>query len=86
MYCINCGKRLKRGHGCKIAQKYCSYECYQAKPPKVIEIESIFNNNIQAILIDQENKNSNQDTKSALLGISKQTYLKYKRKYLGVIK
>ena len=53
MNCINCGKRLKRGHGCKIAQKYCSYECYQAKPPKVVEIESIFNNNIQAILIDQ---------------------------------
>ena len=82
MKCLNCGKIVKRGHGYKTATKYCSYKCYQEKPPKVVEIENHFKDNIKNILKHQEKSTCSIDTKSALMGITKQTYYKYKRKYL----
>jgi len=44
--CPTCNTQVKRGHGYKSATKYCSYKCYQLKPPRVIEVEEEFNNTL----------------------------------------
>ena len=77
--CLNCGAMVKRGHGYKSATKYCSYECYQAKPPRVIEVELEFKDTIENLLLETSGSMAH-DARS--LGINRDTLKRWKEKYI----
>ena len=78
----HCGNIIPRGHGFKIKQMYCSRECLKVKPPKVLELEKIFGKSISNIIKEYDLMNNSIQTKAELLGITKQTYYKYKEVYI----
>ena len=79
----HCSKMVPRGHGYKPAQEYCSYKCYQDKPPKVLYLERIYEKPIEEVLKDVQKMNNSHETKAALLGVTRQTYYRYIKKYLA---
>jgi hypothetical protein len=83
--CISCNKQVKTGHGYKLSTKYCSYKCYQDKPPRVIEIESEFLSNIKDIIKESEAMDCSEVIKAYSLGINRGTYRRWKNKYMEVL-
>jgi len=79
-FCLNCGKRLPRGHGSKISQGYCSMLCHYAKPPKMAYLEHIYGKPARQVIIEILNLNNNVTVSAELLGISKFTMFQWLKK------
>lgn len=79
-HCLACGKRLKRGHGFKVKQGYCTAHCYYEKPPKMAWVERVYNKPARVAIVDVLNGTSSVDTACDLLGISKYTIYQWMQK------
>lgn len=69
--CPACGKVIPRGHGLKRDRKYCSYTCWQKKPPKMVEVEEQLGKPVRQAVIDSLNSNQNVTVAAQILGIDK---------------
>jgi len=69
-YCLNCGRRLERGHGFKRTRGYCGWDCYRMKPPKMAYVEHEYNKPVREVVIDSLNRCSTE-VAADLLGISR---------------
>lgn len=69
--CPVCGKLVPRGHGLKRDRKYCSFDCWQTKPPKMVAVEKESGKPIREVVIDTLNSNQNVTVAAQLLGIDK---------------
>ena len=75
-------EHIKRGHGYKKSLKYCSYKCYQARPPKVIEVETTFKDTIENLIEESEQFYDYETDRARSLGITRDTYRRWKVKYI----
>jgi hypothetical protein len=78
--CLNCGNRLKRGHGFKIKAGYCSSYCYLEKPPKMAYLEKEYGKPIREVMIDILNKSNTMEPVAGLMGIGKPTLYNWIKK------
>jgi len=69
--CLNCGKRLKRGHGYKRTTGYCSWECYLKKPPKVVYLETLYNKPFRQLVVDLLNETGKVKIAADFLNMNK---------------
>lgn len=83
--CPTCGKLVPRGHGYKLNQIYCSYECYLEKPPKMVEVEKYTGKPIKTVVLETLNSNQNITVTANLLGIDKPQLYNWMNK-LGIKK
>ena len=82
MKTCHCGKIIPKGHGLKKNRIYCCYECLKAKPPKVLELEELLEKPIRELILEMEGMRNSLENKAALLGVTRQTYCKWRVKYL----
>ena len=80
-HCLNCGKRLLRGHGKKPGAGYCRYSCYTNKPPLVAYVERDHNKPFKEILREKLNKSDNMQLVADFLGISRDTVYRYIKRF-----
>jgi len=76
-FCLNCGRRLKRGHGLKVDRGYCSRDCYFAKPPKMAYLEMIHNKPAREVIAHYLTINDNIPLTAELVGVTKQTLYRW---------
>lgn len=79
-HCLNCGTRLKRGHGIKVKIGYCNTRCYYAKPSKMVYLEKVYGKPIRDIMIDMLNRSNTVEPVAGLMGISKMTLYQWIKK------
>lgn len=84
-HCPACGKVVPRGHGFKRDRKYCSYKCYQAMTPKMVEIQKELGKPIREVILENLNSNNNITATAELLGINRQQLYSWMDK-LGIQK
>ena len=84
-YCPSCGKVVPQGHGFKSDRRYCSYDCYRLKTPKMIETEITFNKPLKEVILEHLNKNNNLTVTADLLGTNRQQLRQWIEK-LGINK
>lgn len=78
--CLNCGKRLPRGHEFKRKTGYCNQFCYFEKPPKMAFLEHQYGKSAKDVIIETLNRTNNVTLSAELLGVSKFTIFQWIKK------
>ena len=79
--CLACGSSLLGNNFNKDTEGYCDYKCYQAKTPKMIEVEREFNEDLRVIIVNKLSRTDNIMIVAGLLGVSRSTLYKWIDKF-----
>lgn len=79
--CLNCGKRLKRGHGYKIRRGYCSRDCFNKKSTKQAWLEKVYGKPIRELILETLNECGSVEVAAGLFAVNKQALYRWMKQH-----